>query len=31
MATIQLQKNPLQKVRGVLEIEFTGQFENVKI
>ena len=24
-------KNPQQKGRGVLEIEFTGQFENVKM
>ena len=30
MATIRLQKIPQQKKRGVLEIEFTGQFENVK-
>ena len=31
MATIRLQKIPQQKGRGVLEIEFTGQFENVNI
>ena len=30
-AAIWLQKSLKQKVRSVLEIEFTGQFENVKI